>query len=99
MSILEALIYSLLGMSIVFLALILLMFFIKLLKKLTGDKPKKKAVPKLQPDMQQKAPGAAGEIKLYDTDPRDAAMCMAIVADMLKKPLEELRFISIREIK
>lgn len=45
------------------------------------------------------APGTAGELKLYDTDPRDAAMVMAIVADELGKPLNELRFISIREVK
>ena len=45
------------------------------------------------------APGSAGEIKLYDTDPRDAAMIMAIVADKMKKPLNELRFISIKEVK
>ena len=44
------------------------------------------------------APGSAGDLKLYDTDPRDAAMIMAIVADELQKPLNELRFISIREI-
>lgn len=99
MNIIEALVYSALGMSIVFLTLILLMFFIKLLKKLTGDKPVKNKAAKAPSAVRQKAPGAAGEIKLYDTDPRDAAMCMAIVADMLKKPLEELRFISIREIK
>ena len=37
-------------------------------------------------------------MKLYNTDPRDAAMIMAIVADELQKPLNELRFISIREI-
>ena len=30
------------------------------------------------------APGVAGEVKLYDTDPRTAAMLMAIVADELK---------------
>lgn len=45
------------------------------------------------------APGTAGELKLYDTDPRDAAMVMAIVADKLGKPLNELRFKSIREVK
>ena len=44
------------------------------------------------------APGSAGEIKLYDTDLRDAAMIMAIVADELKKPINELRFISIKEV-
>ena len=46
-----------------------------------------------------KAPGTAGELMLYDTDPRDAAMIMAIVADELGKPLNELRFKSIREVR
>ena len=44
------------------------------------------------------APGTAGDFKLYNTDPRDAAMVMAIVADSLGKPINELRFISIREV-
>ena len=45
------------------------------------------------------APGSAGELKLYDTDPKDAAMIMAIVADTLGKPINQLRFISIKEVK
>ena len=45
------------------------------------------------------APGSAGELKLYDTPPKTAAMLMAIVADKLGKPLNELRFISIKEVK
>ena len=45
------------------------------------------------------APGSAGEIKLHDVPDKTAAMLMAIVADKLGKPLNELRFISIREIK
>ena len=45
------------------------------------------------------APGSAGEVKIYDTDPRDAAMIIAIVADKLQKPLNELRFVSIKEVK
>ena len=45
------------------------------------------------------APGTAGELKLYDTDERDAAMLMAIIADELGAPLNELRFKSIRELK
>ena len=44
------------------------------------------------------APGSAGDFKLYNTDPRDAAMVMAIVADSLGKPINELRFSSIREV-
>ena len=42
---------------------------------------------------------SAGEIKLHDVSDKTAAMLMAIVADKLGKPLNELRFISIREIK
>jgi hypothetical protein len=45
------------------------------------------------------APGSAGELKLYDTPPKTAAMLMAIVADQMGKPLNELRFISIKEVK
>jgi len=45
------------------------------------------------------APGSAGDVKIYDTDPRDAAMIMAIVANRLQKPLNELRFRSIKEVK
>jgi len=45
------------------------------------------------------APGSAGEIKLNDVPPQTAAMLMAIVADELKVPVNELKFISIKEIK
>ena len=45
------------------------------------------------------APGSAGEIKLYNVEPKTAAMLMAIVADKLGKPLNELRFISIKEVE
>ena len=113
----EALIYSVLGMSVVFFALALLMCIIKIMTAL-GDRAAGKAVPvpaeasvetpaaaaplvPLTPlvPVKAKAPGSAGELKLYNTDPRTAAMLMAIVADELKAPLNELRFISIREIK
>ena len=45
------------------------------------------------------APGSAGQLKLYDVPPKTAAMIMAIVADKMGKPLNELRFISIKEVK
>ena len=45
------------------------------------------------------APGSAGQIKLHDVPPKTAAMLMAIVADKMGKPLNELRFISIKEVK
>ena len=45
------------------------------------------------------APGSAGELKLDDVEPKTAAMLMAIVADKMGKPLNELRFKSIKEVK
>lgn len=45
------------------------------------------------------APGSAGPVKLYNVEPKTAAMLMAIVADKTGKPLNELRFISIKEVK
>lgn len=117
MSIGLALIYSLLGICVVFFALVLLMLIIKLMTAVS-DKAAKRSAPAPAapvpaavagipaPDTSAPvtaitayAPGSAGDVKLYDTDPRTAAMLMAIVADELKAPLCELRFISIREIK
>ena len=45
------------------------------------------------------APGAAGQVKLHDVAPKTAAMLMAIVADKLGKPVNQLRFKSIKEVK
>ena len=45
------------------------------------------------------APGTAGEVKRFDVPDKEAAMIMAIVADQLGKPLNELRFKSIKEVK
>ena len=110
----NALIYSLLGMSVVFFALVLLMCIIKIMTAV-GDRAEKRSAPipapagipapdTSAPVLTLKmtgptAPGSAGELKLYDTDPRTAAMLMAIVADELQAPLNELRFLSIREVK
>lgn len=44
------------------------------------------------------APGSAGQLKLHNVEPKTAAMLMAIVADKLGKPVNELRFISIKEV-
>lgn len=101
----DALIYSLLGICVVFFALVLLMGIIKLMTAL-GDWEEKKqamaaaaAAPVSAPAAVQQGAGSPREVKLYDTDPRAAAMMMAIVADTTKIPLNKLRFISIREIK
>ena len=77
---------AVLGYGVVFLGLVLLMFVLQIMGKIMHREA-------------PAAPGTAGELKLYDTDPRDAAMIMAIVADSLGKPLNELRFISIREVR
>ena len=57
------------------------------------------AAPAPAPAVSAAAPGSAGQVKLYDTPDREAAMIMAIVANKLNKPLNELRFISIKEVK
>ena len=98
----EAAVVGLLGYAVVFVGLILLMWVIMLMSRFFIKKGKKipAAVEEIPADdCAVKAPGTAGEIKLYDTDPRDAAMVMAIIADELKTPLNELRFISIKEVK
>ena len=45
------------------------------------------------------AEGTCGEFKLINTDERDAAMIMAIVADTTGTPLNELRFKSIKRLE
>ena len=106
MSALDFVFYALMGICVVFLVLLVLMYFIKILTAITDklEGVRKPAAPVVAaataPAAPAKlAPGSAGDLKLYDTDPRDAAMIMAIVADELGKPLNELRFISIREVK
>ena len=103
MSLANAAIYGLLGYAVVFFGLILLMVLVMVLGKIFAEKnkpaaavvaaPAAPAVPALT------APGTAGELKLHDVEPKTAAMIMAIVADKMGKPLNELRFISIKEVK
>ena len=94
---------ALLGYLVVFFGLVLLMGVLMIMGKLMyHEAPEAAAAAEETPFTAvsaEKAPGSAGELKLYDTDPRDAAMIMAIVADTLGKPINELRFISIREVK
>lgn len=98
---------ALLGYIVVFIGLTLLMVVVILVGKFfmvkNGADDMKNVTPtptdKVTETPAALAPGSAGEIKIYDTDPRDAAMIMAIVADKLGKPLNELRFRSIKEVK
>ena len=57
------------------------------------------AAPAPKPVLAAAAPGSAGEVKLFNVPDKDAAMLMAIVAHKLNKPLNELRFKSIKEVK
>lgn len=99
MSIQQAALYSLLGISVVFATLSILMVIVQIFYNLTTPKEETSAsAAEAAPAPAPEAPGSAGGVKLYNTDPRDAAMVMAIIADSLGKPLNELRFISIKEI-
>ena len=99
--------YAVLGYLVVFFGLVLLMCVILVMGKIMHKEKlaaapaaaAPAAAPAPAPVKADPAPGSAGDFKLYNTDPRDAAMVMAIVADSLGKPLNELRFISIREVK
>ena len=97
---------ALLGYLVVFFGLVLLMLVVMAMSKMFVKNESKAvaaaaAAPAAAPVEVKKpeAPGTAGELKLYDTDPKDAAMIMAIVADTLGKPINQLRFISIKEDK
>ena len=61
-------------------------------KKESEEEPSSSPEPEL-------ANGACGELVLVNTDERDAAMIMAIVADNLGTPLNELRFKSIKRVE
>ena len=104
----DACLYSLTGILVVFFALILLMCIIRIMTAV-GDAVEKKAgsaaivpaaVPAAAPaEAPAPTPRYARELKLWDTDPRDAAMIMAIVAETTQIPLNQLQFLSIKEIK
>ncbi len=59
----------------------------------------KKNEPTQEEEAPQYANGTCGELKLINTEERDAAMIMAIVADEMQTPLNELRFISIKRVE
>ena len=85
-------------------ALLVLVVVIAVIRKAISNKKKANAPvvetePVAAPADIPAAPGSAGHIKIHDVEPKTAAMLMAIVADKLGKPLNELRFISIKEVK
>ncbi len=70
-----------------------------LIKKSKKTPEVTEAISVCEPAEAPKAPGSAGKLKLYNVEPKTAAMIMAIVADQMGKPLNELRFISIKEVE
>ena len=103
----EAGLYALLGYAVVFFGIVLLMIVVTVMGKIfvAAENKKKAAAPAPAPVAEPvapvipEAPGTAGQLKLHDVEPKTAAMLMAIVADKLGKPINELRFISIKEVK
>ena len=104
---------AVLGYAVVFVGLMMLMTLVYIMgaifKKLAArEKPISAApipktgkpggdAPKPEPEGEP-ARGTAGEIKLYNVSDKEAAMIMAIVASQMGKPLNELRFKSIKEV-
>lgn len=109
-TIVQTLAVVVLGMAVVFGVLMLLWVCIAVESKLVAsmEESKKAAKPIPTATKAPEAPAAApaplakgscGPVMLHDVPDRTAAMLMAIVADELKTPLNELRFISIKEVK
>ena len=114
-SMLNAGVVAVLGYAVVFVGLITLMLVVMAMgKAFMAKDAKAKAAPAaaapkaaaaapvmsaVADPVSDAAPGTAGQLKLYDTPPKTAAMIMAIVANQMGKPLNELRFISIKEVK
>lgn len=104
----DAGIAAVLGYAVVFFGLVLLMCVIILMgKAMAGAQSKASAPAPAQAPAPAApaapcappAPGSAGQVKLFDVPDKEAAMIMAIVADKMGKPLNELRFKSIKEVK
>ena len=107
----DSAIVALLGYGVVFLGLIALMAVVIIIGKIfvaSANSKKNAQIPAVAPAEAQisapeaskpTAPGSAGALKLHDVEPKTAAMLMAIVADKMGKPLNELRFLSIKEVK
>ena len=105
----EAAVYAILGYAVVFFGICLLMVVVIIMGKIFIARDRKAAAakaaapaaaaPAVAEAPKPVAPGSAGQLKLHDVEPKTAAMIMAIVADKMGKPLNELRFISIKEVK
>lgn len=109
----EAGITAIFGYAVVFSGLLILMAVISIVGAVFKAKDKKAATtakaeaqastvanePAAKAVNAPLAPGSAGHVKLFDVPDKEAAMVMAVVAHKMQKPLNELRFISIKEVK
>ena len=93
--------YVALGMVLVMAVIVAIMTLRKYLSRKNCPKPVPVTVSVAAAPEAPKptAPGSAGKLKLHDVEPKTAAMLMAIVANKTGKPLNELRFLSIKEVK
>ena len=103
MSLGDAGLIALLGYAVVFLGLIFLMIVVTVMGKAFTAKAANQTAPAAEapaaePVEAPTAPGTAGQLKLHNVDPKTAAILMAITADKMGKPINELRFISIKEV-
>ncbi len=98
----QAGLYALLGYGVVFFGIILLMVVVMIVGKCFEASAKKQVMDESSAPVEEApapaAPGSAGQLKLHNVEPRTAAILMAITADKLGKPVNELRFISIKEV-
>lgn len=102
----EILLIALVGFITVFVVLVVLMFIISLISKIFSEKKVKEVAPAPK-SAEVTAPAVDSDervdtytgVKLINVSDKDAALIMAIVADGLDKPLDNLRFISIKEVQ
>ncbi len=109
----EALSLAASGITVVMIALALLAILVIILGKTFG-KPAAPAPKAAEPAPAPVAPSAPaipagmrvleetksnGDVNLYEVDDKTAALLMAIVADKLETPLNQLYFRSIKEVK
>ncbi len=108
----EAGITAIFGYAVVFVGLFILMVVLHIMGAIFKAREKKEtaansgvqsgsvsAIPDAQVESVPLAPGSAGHVKLYDVPDKEAAMVMAVVAHKMQRPLNELHFISIKEVK
>ena len=103
----DAIVNAILGYGVVFAGLIMLLVVVAIMGKVMAAKKASVASPAAAPQAAApaavkdgpEAPGSAGKIALHSVSDKDAALIMAIVADKLGQPINQLRFKSIKEVK